>query len=99
MVAPETHHRLVVLPLAPIGVLLRATGAARGVRLSTSGFRTTYTGPARPTTCVQGGLFDLFFYFNFSAVRQKNFFQDLAFSVEITIRQVTKSFESEGLCA
>ena len=78
MVAPETHHRLVVLPLTTIGVLLRTTRTARGISFSATGIRTT-TSRTTPSTCVQCGLFDLFLYFsiflfNFSAVRQKNFF-------------------------
>jgi hypothetical protein len=78
MVAPETHHRLVVLPLAAIGVLLRTPRATRGISISTSGVRAT-TSSSTPATCVQCGLFDLFLYFSiflfkFSAVRQKNFF-------------------------
>ena len=89
----------VVLPLAAIGVLLRNTRSTCGVRVSATGVRATPARTIRPATCVQCGLFDLFFYLNFSAVRQKNFFQDLAFPVENTIQQVTNSFESEGLCA
>ena len=52
-----------VLPLTSIGVLLRTTSTARGIRLSTTGISTTTANPT-PTTCVQCGRFDLFFYFS-----------------------------------
>jgi len=64
MVAPETHPRLVVLPLATIGVLLSSTRATRGGRLSGGGIGATTT-RTTPSTCAQCGLFDLFFYLNF----------------------------------
>ena len=63
MVAPETHPRLVVLPLATIGVLLSSTRTSRGIRISTTGLSTPTTRTS-PSTCVQCGLFDLFFYFS-----------------------------------
>ena len=63
MVAPETHPRLVVLPLAAIGVLPSSTRATRGGRLSGGGIRAITTS-STPSTCVQCGLFDLFFYFS-----------------------------------
>ena len=58
---PMSSHG--VLPLTSIGVLLSATRTARGFRISTTGVSTTST-RAAPTTCVQCGLFDLFFYFS-----------------------------------
>ena len=82
MVAPATHHRLVVLPLSTIGVLLRATRTARGFRISSTGIRAASTRATATTTCVQCGLFDLFFYFSiflfkFFCRQAEKFFPDL----------------------
>ncbi len=73
MVAPETDHQSVVIAMAPMRVLLSPTRATRGGRISGGGIGATTT-RTTPSTCAQCGIFDLFFYLKFSAVRQKNFF-------------------------
>ena len=59
---PMSSHG--VLPLAAIGVLLSTARPTRGIRISSTGIRATPARATPPATCVQCGLFDLFFYFS-----------------------------------